>query len=307
MDGRIDDTIEYALRRAVMQPLQQRLLRDAEQLRRLGETGSDSVSDDTATPEKWPAYLLARQLAGDAGRLEQRVSQFNHAVNDGNATLDEAAELANGLFGLSLRAPQNAQRDNLRRILLASDQLVAAPIDLAKIRPQVGDHFSALMQAWLRQLYTNQTFDLTAQQLQSNCKCWNPARQHPGGPGQHRRPHRPAAKPGQRHQQRLEPRRRQDLVPGYSAMLDGARRSSLIGRDAVARVVDYSAVARQEFRKRWLGGVGASSALLAQGPSGGLELQDQVLKLNVTLASLLKQDAVAARARLTTTGRERKG
>ena len=123
--------------------------------------------------------MLARQLAGDAGRLEQRVSQFNHAVNDGNATLDEAAELANGLFGLSLRAPQNAQRDNLRRILLASDQLVAAPIDLAKIRPQVGDHFSALMQAWLRQLYTNQTFDLTAQQLQSNCKCWNPAKATP--------------------------------------------------------------------------------------------------------------------------------
>ncbi|UGA36926.1 hypothetical protein JOS77_22455 [Chromobacterium haemolyticum] len=77
-------------------------------------------------------------------------------------------------------------------------------------------------------------------------------------------------------------------------MLDGARRSSLIGRDAVARVADYSAVARQEFRKRWLGGVGATSALLAQGPAGGLELQDQVLKLNVTLASLLKQDFVAS-------------
>lgn len=294
VDGRIDDTIEYALRRAVMQPLQQRLLRDAEQLRRLGETGSDSVSDDTATPEKWPAYLLARQLAGDAGRLEQRVSQFNHAVNDGNATLDEAAELANGLFGLSLRAPQNAQRDNLRRILLASDQLVAAPIDLAKIRPQVGDHFSALMQAWLRQLYTNQTFDLTAQQLQKQLQMLESGQGNTLADLDSIAGHIGLLQSLVNATNSAWSRAAgQDLVPGYSAMLDGARRSSLIGRDAVARVVDYSAVARQEFRKRWLGGVGASSALLAQGPSGGLELQDQVLKLNVTLASLLKQDAVA--------------
>lgn len=295
VDGRIDDTIEYALRRAVMQPLQQRLLRDAEQVRRLGEAGSDSVSDDTAAPEKWPAYLLARQLAGDAGRLEQRVSQFNHAVNDGNATLDEAADLANGLFGLSLRAPQNAQRDNLRRILLASDRLVAAPIDLAKIRPQVGDHFSALMQAWLGQLYTNQTFDLTAQQLQKQLQMLE------SGQGNSLADlDSIAARIGllqslvNATNSAWSRAAGQDLVPGYSAMLDGARRSSLIGRDAVARVVDYSAVARQDFRKRWLGGVGASSALLAQGPSGGLELQDAVLKLNVTLASLLKLDFVAS-------------
>lgn len=295
VDGRIDETIEYALRRAVMLPLQQRLLRDAEQLRRLGEAGADSVSDDTAAPEKWPAYLLARQLTGDATKLEQRVSQFNHAVHDGNATLDEAAELANGLFGLSLRAPQNAQRDNLRRILLSSDQLVAAPIDLAKIRPQVGDHFSALMQAWLGQLYTNQTFDLTAQQLQKQLLMLE------SGQGNSL----PELDSVAGHIGLLQSlvnatnsawsrAAGQDLVPGYSAMLDGARRSSLIGRDAVARVADYSAVARQEFRKRWLGGVGATSALLAQGPAGGLELQDQVLKLNVTLASLLKQDFVAS-------------
>ncbi|MEO2218711.1 type VI secretion system protein [Chromobacterium vaccinii] len=299
MDERLEATLRHAMRTIVMRPAQQRLLQNAGELARIeDEDGSDV--DQEGYPETWPEYMLAKQLVDEAAMLEQQVGRFNRAARNPGAVADEAQGLANALFELDLRPLPAAARDNLGRALADGEAPLIEPIGLSKIRPVVTAHFAALMNSWYGKLYTSQNFrndiGLVEQQLQlldnrqldsadklkrltasidrlqrltaSINSAWGRASGH-------------------------------DLVPGYSAMLEKAARSGLIGVDAVSRVEDSGVAARQGFHKHWLSESAPESSLLTQQAAGGLELQKPLLQLKAGLDAFLAQpfsagaDAVA--------------
>ncbi|WP_035056411.1 type VI secretion system protein [Andreprevotia chitinilytica] len=292
-DARIDDALSNALRHSLFMPLRAGLLRSAQSVRAIGADSTREEGDDTDAPEKWPRYVTAKQLADAASTLEHRANQFNHALRDSTVALDEATDLANGLFGLDLHAGKLAQRAHFRRILADADEPMSQPIDLGPVRPAIAEHFSLLMQRWLNRLYADETFSHTAQQAEQELQLLD------AGQGN-------SVPELEAFNGRIDLLRRlvaatnsawghtsgQDLVPGYTALLETARRCSLIGGDVVDRVLVHAGQVRVEFHNRWLNGESSFSALLKQGQGGVIELQDEVVKLGAAIHSLLDQSFV---------------
>lgn len=289
LDGRVEATLRHAMRIIVMQPVQHRLLRDAGDLARIEDEDGADV-DQEGYPETWPEYQLAEQLVGEAGRLERQVEQFNRAARNPLSAPEEALGLANALFELNLRPLPAGARENLGRALADGEAPLAEPISLKRIKPVVSGHFEALMQSWYSKLYTSQNFRNDIAQLERQLQLLD-NRQLDGADKL-----KQLSNSIDRSQKLIVSINSawgrasgHDLVPGYSALMEKAARSGLIGADVVTQVEDAGIAARQEFHKRWLSDAAPTSALLTQQASGGIELQKSLTQLKTALDAFMAQ------------------
>src|SRR3546814_16289408 len=85
----------------------------------------------------------------------------------------------------------------------------------------------------------------------------------------------------------------QDLVPGYTQLMDKAGHSTLLGPDLEQDLESQAAKLQQSFRDQWIVQTGSRDNLLVQQGSGLLVLQEHVTALDGEVHALFTRAFVA--------------
>ncbi len=245
-------------------------------------------------PTQWRTYIKSKELVERATALEQQYQWMTKAMNNHKTPLDDLASLSNLALGLNLNAGTLHRAAFYNQHLAKMDISHLIHLDLPAEGLIIGANFKELMGRWLDQYYLAENFvsqagylklhldqlesgavsslaeledlkamidDLQAAVSQTN-SAWS------RGKGE-------------------------DLVPGYSALMDKVRQSTLLGAPLQQSLEDQAAKLQQSFRDQWIAKAGSRDNLLTQQGSGQLLLQEHVLQLNNAIAALFRRDFVA--------------
>jgi type VI secretion system protein ImpL len=276
------------------QPLYATLQRNIVEVSAADTKNSRQQAGDAASPEAWPSYLRAQTLLEQAQDLEKYSADFNHLLARSKSALDDAAALSGGLLNLELNAQNLPLHARYNWLFAHTPQALANPINLSAIRQQTGKKFVTLMHLWLDQLFADESFISTADEVQR---------------------HLQQLQNGQRNSildleelsRNIAQLRRmvaatniawsrssgEDLAPGYSAMLEAARQSKLIGPAMVDQVLDHASLLQKEFHEQWLDNSEPKNSILRQENGGSIDFQPSLAKLESAISMLLNQDFVA--------------
>ena len=293
VDTQLQDGLRLTARHHWVLPLRDLLESDLEQLKSIRNTErrGNVQSED---PAQWQSYVKAKELVDRAVRLEQHNQIFSQAVNNPKAPLDELVQLSNNALSLSLNTGTLSRARFYNRVLFDSQNTDLQGLDLNAARPVVSDNFTGLMQRWLDHYFLADNFvrqagylklhlqrleagsgnslseleDLMAliDDLQTLVSLTNSAWGRGKG---------------------------QDLVPGYTQMMDKVSHSTLLGPDIEQDLESQAAKLQQSFRDQWIVQSGSRDNLLVQQGSGLLVLQDHVTALDGAVQALFKRDFVA--------------
>ncbi|WP_434630273.1 type VI secretion system protein ImpL [Pseudomonas sp. Z1-29] len=293
VDTQLEDGLRLTARHHWILPLRDLLDSDLEQLKSIRNTERrGNVENDD--PAQWQSYLKAKALVDLAARLEQHNQMFSQVVNDPKAPLDELVQLSNAALSLGLNTGTLSRPQFYNRVLFDARNSDLQGLDLNAARPVITDNFTGLMQRWLDHYFLADNFvrqagylklhlqgleagsgnslseleDLMAliDDLQTLVSLTNSAWGRGKG---------------------------QDLVPGYTQMLDKVSHSTLLGPDITQDLESQAAKLQQSFRDQWIVQSGSRDNLLVQQGSGLLVLQDHVTALDGAVQALFKRDFVA--------------
>lgn len=293
VDTQLEDGLRLTARHHWILPLRDLLNSDLEQLKSIRNTERrGNVENDD--PAQWQSYLKAKALVDMAARLEQHNQMFSQVVNDPKAPLDELVQLSNAALSLGLNTGTLSRPRFYNRVLFDAHNSDLQGLDLNAARPVIADNFTGLMQRWLDHYFLADNFvrqagylklhlqrleagsgnslseleDLMAliDDLQTLVSLTNSAWGRGKG---------------------------QDLVPGYTQMLDKVSHSTLLGPDITQDLESQAAKLQQSFRDQWIVQSGSRDNLLVQQGSGLLILQDHVTALDGAVQALFKRDFVA--------------
>ncbi|MEO4049220.1 type VI secretion system protein [Pseudomonas sp. CAU 1711] len=294
LDERLGERLLQATSKELYLPLRGILERDLQALSTQPQQQASRPSTEAGFPEQWPAYLQATQLLQKAQTLESNGQRFNQMLAGSKKPLDDAMLLADALLGLELQSQPLPLQGRYNRLLANTPQPLASPLNLSAAQPEIAKLFVRLMQQWLDQLFADADFTGTASEIK-------------------------------RHLQLLENGQRNsileleelsldidrmgrlvsalnlawgrgsgdDLVPGYTDMLEAAGKNGLIGQQAVAQVKAHASRLRNIFSRQWLNDDDPHTSVLRR-QNGGIELQDNLTKLDTAIAVLLRQDFATA-------------
>lgn len=293
VDTQLEDGLRLTARHHWILPLRDLLNSDLAQLKSIRNTERrGNVENDD--PAQWQSYLKAKALVDMAARLEQHNQMFSQVVNDPKAPLDELVQLSNAALSLGLNTGTLSRPRFYNRVLFDAHNSDLQGLDLNAARPVIADNFTGLMQRWLDHYFLADNFvrqagylklhlqrleagsgnslseleDLMAliDDLQTLVSLTNSAWGRGKG---------------------------QDLVPGYTQMLDKVSHSTLLGPDITQDLESQAAKLQQSFRDQWIVQSGSRDNLLVQQGSGLLILQDHVTALDGAVQALFKRDFVA--------------
>ncbi|SFX82783.1 type VI secretion system protein ImpL [Pseudomonas sp. NFACC49-2] len=293
----VDTQLEQGLRQTARHhwilPLRDLLVSDLEKLKSIRNTErrGNVQSDD---PAQWQSYVKARDLVERAVRLEQHNQLFNQVISNPKAPLDELVQLSNNALSLNLNPGTLGRARFYNRVLFDAQNSDLKGLDLNAARPVVSDNFTGLMQRWLDHYFLADNFvrqagylklhlqrleagggnslseleDLMAliDDLQTLVSLTNAAWSRGKG---------------------------QDLVPGYSQLMDKVSHSALLGPQLEQDLQSQAAKLQQSFRDQWIVQSGSRDNLLVQQGSGLLVLQEHVTALDDAVQALFKRDFVA--------------
>ncbi|HUE91574.1 type VI secretion system protein [Pseudomonas sp.] len=295
LDPQLRQYLRQLASERLYQPLRASLQRDIEAITTQHTDNQRRGGGEAESPEEWSSYLRARQLLDQAIALEKNSAHFNQMLMGSKTPLDDAAALSGELLNLPLSAQALPLHSRYNWLFARTSEAPASPVELATIRQQTGKQYVQQMRMWLDRLFADESFSATAGQV---------------------RRHLQYLENGQRNSileleelsLNIAQLRRmvavtnsawsrssgQDLAPGYSAMLDEARQSSLIGPAMVDQVVDHASLLQRVFRDQWLDEDDPQNSILRQQNGGSIELQPSVVKLDIAIEMLLRQDFAAA-------------
>ena len=293
VDTQLENGLRLTARHHWILPLRDLLNSDLEQLKSIRNTERRG-NVESEDPAQWQSYVKAKALVDLAVRLEQHNQLFSQVVNDPKAPLDELVQLSNTALSLGLNTGTLSRAHFYNRVLFDAQNSDLKGLDLNAARPVISDNFTGLMQRWLDHYFLADNFvrqagylklhlqrleagsgnslseleDLMAliDDLQTLVSLTNSAWGRGKG---------------------------QDLVPGYSQMLDKVSHSALLGPDIEQDLESQAAKLQQSFRDQWIVQTGSRDNLLVQQGSGLLVLQDHVTALDGAVQALFKRDFVA--------------
>jgi len=293
LDHQRDQALRDIAMSHMMLPLRDLLQANLSRLRAI--QGTDRRPGlESEDPAQWPTYIKSRDLVERATALEQQLQWWNKAVSNRKTPLDDLASLSNLALGLNLNAGTLHRAAFYNQHLAKMQTANLIQVDLPSERLTIGANFKELMGRWLDQYYLAENFvrqagylklhldqlesgavnslseleDLKAMidDLQTVVSLTNSAWSRGKG---------------------------QDLVPGYSALMDKVRQSALLGAPLEQSLEDQAARLQQSFRDQWIVKTGSRGNLLIQQGSGQLLLQEHVLQLDNAIAALFRRDFVA--------------
>ncbi|MDO7899022.1 type VI secretion system protein [Pseudomonas citrulli] len=292
VDTQLEEGLRQTARHHWIMPLRDLLASDLEQLKAIRNTErrGNVQSED---PAQWQSYVKAKDLVERAVRLEQHNQLFNQALNNPKAPLDELVQLSDTALSLNLNTGTLSRARFYNRVLFDGHNDDLKGVDLNAARPVVSDNFTGLMQRWLDHYFLADNFvrqagylklhlqrleagggnslseleDLMAliDDLQTLVSVTNAAWGRGKG---------------------------QDLVPGYTQLMDKVSHSTLLGPDIEQDLQSQAAKLQQSFRDQWIVQAGSRDNLLVQQGSGLLVLQDHVTALGGAVQALFKRDFV---------------
>ena len=293
VDAQLEQGLRLTARHHWVLPLRDLLNWDLEQLKSIRNTERRG-NVESEDPAQWQSYVKAKDLVERAVRLEQHNQLFNQAINNPKAPLDELVQLSNNALSLNLNTGTLSRARFYNRVLFDAQNTDLKGLDLNAVRPAISDNFIGLMQRWLDHYFLADNFvrqagylklhlqrleagsgnslseleDLMAliDDLQTLVSLTNSAWGRGKG---------------------------QDLVPGYTQMMDKVSHSTLLGPDIEQDLESQAAKLQQSFRDQWIVQTGSRDNLLVQQGSGLLVLQDHVTALDGAVQALFKRDFVA--------------
>ncbi|MDP9780461.1 type VI secretion system protein [Pseudomonas fluorescens] len=293
VDAQLEQGLRLTARHHWVLPLRDLLNWDLEQLKSIRNTERRG-NVESEDPAQWQSYVKAKDLVERAVRLEQHNQLFNQAINNPKAPLDELVQLSNNALSLNLNTGTLSRARFYNRVLFDAQNTDLKGLDLNAVRPAISDNFTGLMQRWLDHYFLADNFvrqagylklhlqrleagsgnslseleDLMAliDDLQTLVSLTNSAWGRGKG---------------------------QDLVPGYTQMMDKVSHSTLLGPDIEQDLESQAAKLQQSFRDQWIVQTGSRDNLLVQQGSGLLVLQDHVTALDGAVQALFKRDFVA--------------
>ncbi|MDU9034644.1 type VI secretion system protein ImpL [Pseudomonas corrugata] len=298
VDAQLEEGLRLTARHHWVLPLRDLLASDLGQLQAIRNTERRG-NVESEDPAQWQSYVKAKDLVERAVRLEQQNQMFSQLVSNPKAPLDELVQLSNNALSLSLNAGTLSKARFYNRVLFNA-QGAGLPgqdlqgLDLNAARTVIGDNFTGLMQRWLDHYFLADNFvrqagylklhlqrleagsgnslseleDLMAlvDDLQTLVNLTNAAWGRGKG---------------------------QDLVPGYTQMMDKVSHSTLLGPELAQDLESQAAKLQQSFRDQWIVQTGSRDNLLVQQGSGLLVLQEHVTALDDAVKALFKRDFVA--------------
>ncbi|WP_260954566.1 type VI secretion protein IcmF/TssM N-terminal domain-containing protein [Pseudomonas citri] len=293
VDTQLENGLRITARQHWVLPLRDLLVSDLEQLKAIRNTERRG-NVESEDPAQWQSYVKAKDLVERAVRLEQSNQLFSQAVNNPKAPLDELVQLSNTTLSLNLNSGTLSRARFYNRVLFDAQNTDLKGLDLNAARPLVADNFTGLMQRWLDHYFLADNFvrqagylklhlqqleagggnslseleDLMAQvdDLQTLVSLTNSAWGRGKG---------------------------EDLVPGYTQLMDKVSHSTLLGPDIQQDLESQAAKLQQSFRDQWIVQTGSRDNLLVQQGSGLLVLQEHVTALDGAVQALFKRDFVA--------------
>ncbi|MFC7421267.1 type VI secretion system protein [Iodobacter arcticus] len=268
-------------------PVYGQLQADLKTMQLEGESIEKKSRDEAASPETWPRYLSAQRLVQQAKALEQNMASYHRALRGGADALAQLSELSNRLWDSDFRPERLPLRNRLEVILSQYALWMGRPLKLEEATQEAQQHFLELMQGWLNRLYADATFIETADSVQQELSALQGGERNNYAELKHLN-------------EQISLLRQliaatnvawssasgQDLVPGYSDMLNQARTSRFIGKELVQKIEAHSAMLRKAFKERWSN---RESSLTARGEVG---LKEDVLQLQAAITYLLQQSFV---------------
>ncbi|WP_454864677.1 type VI secretion system protein [Pseudomonas rhizophila] len=293
VDVQLDNGLRMTARHHWILPLRDLLVSDLEQLKgiRNTERRGNVESED---PAQWQSYVKAKDLVERAVRLEQHNQMFSQAVNNPKAPLDELVQLSNSALSLNLNTGTLSRARFYNRVLFDAQNSDLKGLDLNAARPVIADNFMGLMQRWLDHYFLADNFVRQAGYLKLHLQ-----RLEAGGGNSLSELEELMALVDDL--QRLVSLtnsawgrgKGQDLVPGYTQLMDKVGHSTLLGPDLEQDLQSQAAKLQQSFRDQWIVQTGSRDNLLVQQGSGLLVLQEHVTALDGAVQALFKRDFVA--------------
>ncbi len=266
---------------------------DLEQLKSIRNTERRG-NVESEDPAQWQSYVKAKALVDLAVRLEQHNQMFSQVVNDPKAPLDELVQLSNTALSLGLNTGTLSRAHFYNRVLFDAQNSDLKGLDLNAARPVIADNFTGLMQRWLDHYFLADNFVRQAGYLKLHLQ------QLEAGSGNSLSELEDLMALIDDLQTLVSLTtsawgrgKGQDLVPGYSQMLDKVSHSALLGPDIEQDLESQAAKLQQSFRDQWIVQTGSRDNLLVQQGSGLLVLQDHVTALDGAVQALFKRDFVA--------------
>ncbi|TBW36690.1 type VI secretion system protein ImpL [Azotobacter chroococcum] len=292
LDRRLQATLESAARQRLFQPLRDQLAADLEALNATPGAGRHS-SHEGDSPEQWQNYVLAKGLVERVMRLEQQNRWLAQALGRPLAPLETLAALGRDALDLQPGAGPMRHEAFYNEVLRTAPGPAMQPLNLHGNR-KIAERFQHLMQLWLTQYFLAENFVRPAGYLKIHLQKLK------AGYGNSLRELEEVGGLIDNLQDLVALTNAawgrgngRDLVPGYEALLDSARQSTLLG-PTVVQAVDLEASRLQKsFRDQWIAQAGSRDNLLVLLGGGSLELQEHVAGLDKSIESLLRRDFVA--------------
>ncbi|SFX65832.1 type VI secretion protein IcmF/TssM N-terminal domain-containing protein [Azotobacter vinelandii] len=292
LDRRLEASLAGAARERLFQPLRDQLAADLDALGAMHGAGRHS-SPEGDSPEQWQNYVLAKGLVERVTRLEQQNRWLAQALGRPLAPLETLAAMGRDALGLQPGAGPLRHEAFYNRLLRTAPAPAMQALDLHANR-KIAERFQNLMRQWLTQYFLAEHFVRPAgylkihlQKLQAGYGNSLRELEEVGGLIDNLRDlvaliNAAWARGNGR-----------DRVPGYEAMLDGARQTTLLGPAVVQAVEQEASRLQKSFRDQWIAQAGSRDNLLVLLGGGSLELQEQVAGLDKSIESLLRHDFAA--------------
>lgn len=286
-ERQLDDVLRERARQQLFGPVQDKIGRD---LLTLTEPPAASLRD-SAEGSGETEYQLALQLVQRSLTLENQYKHFALAVEGDLRPLDDITAVANDQFSLSLQGQTLFFAPYYNRTLTRLPLPLATSAQFSQASGDVSAHYLTLMRGWLDKFFGGEGFVSTASDLNTHLRSLQSGQRNSLGDLE------ALAEQIDRLRQMVSLNNvawnqgaSSELAPGYQALLERSRQSSLIGPPVVVQVENYAEGLRRTFQDRWLAQGSDQQGLLRQQKGGSLELQAHVSKLDQSIEALLRQD-----------------
>lgn len=297
-DADMDDLLRGLTVSEALQPLHRVLSEELTRLR--GIRSSDRRSNvESDSPEQWPNYVLAHDLAYGALHLEQRNRWYAQARDGGGkGGLEALVELGNDTLGMSFNPGALRHGDALQAALRGGALAAPPALDLGPQEGPIAQQFRELMRLWLGQYFLADNFVRPAGYLKLHLDKLKAGQGNSLGDLEETN----ALIDSLRNMVELTNAAwshgsAQELVPGYRGLLDSVRQSSLLGPNVEASLNAEAGKLQRAFHDQWIASAGTRDNLLQQQAGGTLSLQEHVVALDSAIEALLRQDFAGAALR----------
>ena len=294
LDAEMDRVLQHTAMSHMQQPIHDMLQAELRDVLAIADASQRSGAPQGGDPAQWPSYLKARDLVTKVTRLEKAASLYAQAQANQKTPLEQLIPLSNQALDMNLNAGTLPNERYYNRLLVNQGISPLKPLDLALYRSTIQGNFNQLMQNWLGHYFRTDGYVVSAGYLKLYLDRLE------NGAGQTLRELEHIDSLIEDLQTTIDLTnstwsrgKGQDLVAGYSDLLEKIRQSKVVGPGIADETERQAEQMQYAFKEQWVAQGTSGRNLLVQNAVGQLALQDRIIHLQNAINLLLKRDFVA--------------